>query len=302
PGRSNALAIAARLGLSEEIISDARRMVGAEQASMEGLLGHLQRERDTLAHQRLLAEAARVEADSLRARLEVEAQDLAARKDSLLAGERERLLERVRDLEERLAEAERALERADRQRLAEVATRLKATRQELTGSTEWQPRPSPDAADLPRPARPARGDRVRVRGMPQSAEVLADPIDDEVEVLIGILRTKLKLEQVEAVLGPAPRSAGPSLPMAIPRPSAEPATELHLRGMRVEEALGRLERFLDEAFLAGEREVRIVHGKGTGTLRQAVREELARSPLVRAQHTADPRQGGEGVTVVELAL
>ncbi len=78
-------------------------------------------------------------------------------------------------------------------------------------------------------------------------------------------------------------------------------SELHLRRLTVDEALFRLERFLNDAFLAGLPTVRLIHGKGTGTLRQAVREELKTHPLVKSFRPAELEEGGDGATIVELA-
>ena len=80
-----------------------------------------------------------------------------------------------------------------------------------------------------------------------------------------------------------------------------PGEEIHLRGLRVEEALTKLDRYLNHAFLAGLFSIRVVHGKGTGTLRQVVREQLAKHPLVKSFRYGDWGEGGAGVTIVELA-
>lgn len=80
-----------------------------------------------------------------------------------------------------------------------------------------------------------------------------------------------------------------------------PAEEIHLRRLTVDEALWRLDRFLNDAFIAGIPQVRVIHGKGTGTLRQAVREELGNSPLVKSFRPAGLADGGNGATMVELA-
>ena len=77
--------------------------------------------------------------------------------------------------------------------------------------------------------------------------------------------------------------------------------EIHLRGLTVDDALPKLDKYLDDAFMAGLYQVRVVHGKGTGTLRQTVREQLAKHPLVSSYRAGDYGEGGDGVTIVELA-
>jgi DNA mismatch repair protein MutS2 len=85
------------------------------------------------------------------------------------------------------------------------------------------------------------------------------------------------------------------------RHRAKPTNEIRLRHLTVDEALIKLDRYLNSAFMAGLSQVRVVHGKGTGTLRQIVREQLAKHPLVSSYRPADYGEGGEGVTVVKLA-
>jgi DNA mismatch repair protein MutS2 len=88
----------------------------------------------------------------------------------------------------------------------------------------------------------------------------------------------------------------------MPPPPAHLSDEIEVRGQTLDEALPRVEQFLDQAFRAGSPRLRVVHGKGTGKMRQAVREMLARHPLVKSFDFAAPREGGEGVTVVEMAV
>jgi DNA mismatch repair protein MutS2 len=109
----------------------------------------------------------------------------------------------------------------------------------------------------------------------------------------------VKPEQVELQ---ARASPAPPAQTTVVLPDAEsPGLEVHLRGMRAEEAIETLEKFLDRAYLAGLPYVRVVHGKGTGTLRKIAREHLASSSLVASYETAPAAEGGEGVTIAHLA-
>jgi DNA mismatch repair protein MutS2 len=123
----------------------------------------------------------------------------------------------------------------------------------------------------------------------------------DLEVKLGALRARINVRQVERVekpdAGPAPTGYAPP---ALEVPSAY-TPELDLRGLTVDEALLLIDQRLDDAARAGIRELRIIHGKGTGALRRAVRDMLARHALVRGHAAADPRAGGDGVTVVEIA-
>jgi DNA mismatch repair protein MutS2 len=111
----------------------------------------------------------------------------------------------------------------------------------------------------------------------------------------------LRPDQVQ-VESRTPAAAEPVAQTSVVLPEVDsPGIEIHLRGMRADEALDQLGKYLDRAYLAGLPYVRVVHGKGTGTLRKLVRDLLRDSPLVLSYETAEPSEGGEGVTVAKLA-
>jgi DNA mismatch repair protein MutS2 len=143
-----------------------------------------------------------------------------------------------------------------------------------------------------------------MRGLAQGGEALSGAGErGEVEVQFGSLRTRVKVDQIARIARPVP-GQGPgrvSVRVSDAGPAPSPGLSLEVRGQRVEEAMPRVEEFLDSAFRAGLPFVRIVHGKGTGTLRRVVREYLAGNPLVTSFETAEAREGGEGVTVARLA-
>ncbi|MCJ7520051.1 MAG: Smr/MutS family protein, partial [Anaerolineaceae bacterium] len=154
----------------------------------------------------------------------------------------------------------------------------------------------------PHPLRP--GDRVFVRSLKTDAVAL-EINENNVEVQVGKMRLKTDLRNiVRSRSGEQAGTAGLEAELygsshkAIYHPS--PGTELHLRGLRAEEALAKLERYMDNAFAAGLPFVRIVHGKGTGTLRQLVRQALSESPLVSSWENAMDNEGGGGVTIAHL--
>ncbi len=174
-------------------------------------------------------------------------------------------------------------------------------------SRAQQPLPA-DVADeptaLPDDGPLARGDRVWVRTL-QASGIVADVDEREAQVMIGSFRLTVPLADLElrerassATAEPATgggriRSTGGGL-------AASPGMEIDLRGQTVDEMLPALEKYLDDAYLAGLPWVRIIHGKGTGTLRRVVRDELRRNPLVKEVRTGEAAEGGDGVTVVKL--
>jgi DNA mismatch repair protein MutS2 len=152
--------------------------------------------------------------------------------------------------------------------------------------------------------RPIRlGDTVKLKTLNSIGVVTALAAADA-EVQVGRLRVRAKLDELELRGSPEPEAE--NLKSQISNSKVElapsPGLELDIRGRTVEEALPELERYLDAAYLAGLPWVRIIHGKGTGKLRQGVREFLRSSPAVKSHETGKDDEGGEGVTVVKLAV
>lgn len=305
PGRSNALAIAERLGLPPAIVAAARRNLSAEHVQVESMLAEIQRERREAEEERRTERLARDEAERIRARLE---ERLAA-----IEEERARIIARtLEEVERELADTRRALEEArreaERQRLQRAARRLqeasvraeaaKRAVERRTAPKRSRARPAPAG---PPPSEIQAGDLVWIRGMERFGEALGAPVDGEVEIRLGPLRSRIRLDQVERVQRPHVRG-GPRVEVVAPPPPAAVPAEIEVRGQPLEEALPLVERHLDDAFRAGLTTTRVVHGKGTGTLRREIRHLLERHPLVRGFESAEPFEGGEGVTVVHLAV
>ncbi len=160
------------------------------------------------------------------------------------------------------------------------------------------------------PERPAIGERVRIRSLGLEGVVVAQD-EDEVEVQLGNLRLRATLHDIQRpghVEPPPSPPAPPRRRRATVSPSSStltliapsPGLELDLRGQRAEDALARLERHLEAAYLAGLPLVRIIHGKGTGRLRQAIREALGQNPYVATWERGLEGEGGDGVTIARL--
>ena len=173
---------------------------------------------------------------------------------------------------------------------------LAAVRHELA-SQEWKP-PSSRREDWVRELR--SGDRVYLKGVPQPVEVITPPDDDgSIEVLLGTMRARLPVYRVDrpAYAYVSPTGDGVFYTRDAKKPAVAP--ELDLRGKRVEEAVARVEEYLNDAAMAGLARVRIVHGSGTGALRESLREHLRSHPLVKS-FGRDEITPGDGATLVEL--
>ena len=300
PGRSYALTIAARLGIPQQIIEQARTAISPVEQATEDLLLQLQEERRVIEELRQQAEANLAQSRQQQAEAEAQLVNVESRKADLVEDARQDLQVRIGDLLDRLRRAERALDRAPspeehRQVIQEQRAQLREAAREVR-APQWQPI---EVKRTPWQERVDSGDRVFLRGIPRPVEVIT-PADEEgqVEVLLGTMRAKVPLYQLERPAGGHQAAAqhGVYFQRQTPRQSN---TEIDLRGFRVDDALGRVDDLLNNASLDGVENIRIIHGKGTGTLRRAIREYLDHHPLASGYEGGEGN-GGEGVTVVEL--
>lgn len=325
PGRSNALAIATRLGLDLTIIERARSMMGASALTMEDLLAEIQTDRKAAADERF-------QVSMERAALERERQEALARVALLEAERVEIERERVHILNEARAEARRQLQqmrsevgrlRAESQRgglteeqLAKIRERIRSTDDSLVPLAE-PPKPRParkvrsgateatpeEEADQAIAGEPEAGDIVRILSQNLKGTLLSLPdTRGEAEVQVGMLRLRVKATDLERL---SRRQARVLERMTISLPKLEvkaiPDDQLDVRGMRVEEVLPTVDQYLNDAYMGGLRNIRLLHGKGTGALRQAIRDQLGHHPLVKSYSSPPDREGGEGITQVVLA-
>ena len=296
PGRSYAVAIASRLGLDACVVDQASALLSPAHRQAEGLLRELQEERHLAEERRREVEETLAQAERKRAELDEHLVSIQDGKTELLEEARHELQRKVHDIARRLRVAERALDKSLPQaEVREAQKEVASVRRELR-SPEWQPPPSKRGDWLDQIQ---AGDRVYLRAMAQPVEVIT-PADKEgmVEVLLGTMRARLPVHQLRA---PALSHTTPARDgIYYSRPVRSVAnTDLDLRAVRVEEALGRLDGFLDDAIVSGLSSVRILHGVGSGALRSAIRECLAQHVLVKSFAPVE-NAATDSVTVVEL--
>ena len=318
PGRSYALTIAARLGVPQEVIDDARTGISPVEQATEGLLQELQQERRVVEELRQEAEIARADSARKQRELDVQLADVESAKANLVEDSRQELQSRIGGILDRLARAERTLEAAEMRQDAEARVRaaaraeaetkpqMQAHRDEIKevqrelDSTSWSPI---DVERTPWQEMLKEGDRVYIRGIAQPVEVIsAADSQERIEVLLGTMRAKIPVYQLErkADADPTAATQGVYLSRSSSRaPRRSPSPELDLRGMRVDEALSRVDNALNDASLDGASSVRLIHGKGTWALRTAIREYLSGHPLVISAQDGEGA-GGDGITVAEL--
>ncbi len=312
PGRSNALAIASRLGLQAELIDRARSFLSAEEEQVEDLLTSIAREREAAASELQQAQAEREAAEQVRAELQSSLTQLDLERDQRLqAFEREldeelkgirQELRRLRDDTRSVSITREWMQQAE-ERLKTLGENAESQRQQRRARVQ----PAATTAgrqpqqQAPRPLQP--GDRVHVTSVKLDGEVLSvDPNAGEAEVQVGGFRMTVDLRELRRLKGSGERSQVPSTPTAprITSPARDVSMQLDMRGMRASEIEGMLDRYLNDAYLSDLSEVRLVHGKGTGTLRKIVRDVLSAHPLVTSYSGGVDGEGGEGVTIAKL--
>lgn len=295
PGRSNALAIARRLGMPGDIIEQASTLLDPDEVRAEALLQDIRRRRDEAESRLGEAETAVAEANELRL--------AAARERQAADQERQQArAEALAEAEAELAEVRETLRRLQRDRNTVAATRehVETRRLEVEQAAETvrdfrRARIKPRVVPGARAIQP--GDRVRILSVDQEGEVIS-VADNEADVMLGSLKTRQPLAGLER-LGRA--TADSSRRVVYTPVAAEPVSlEVDLRGYRAAEVEELLDRYLENAYRSGMPFVRIIHGKGTGALRQVVRTILNDHPVVSTHQLAPREQGGDGATVATL--
>ncbi len=300
PGRSNAFAIARRLGLPAGIIEKAKAQVGSESRELEQMITNLAESRKEAEMKREEAERIQEEMVRLRNSLQEEKERLERERDRLLreaAREAEEVVKKARrEAEEVIRELRRLGEeegaRIKEHRLIEARKRLDEAIPTLeTGRRERGAVPSS-------PHGLKAGDEVYVHSLKLKGIVLEALGEDEYLVQVGILKTKLNGRDLEKREEEKTRHEKAVIRTANRRERVR--TELDLRGQTVEEALIHLDRYLDEALLAGLPQVTIIHGLGTGALKRAVQDYLRSHRNVERYRSGGQGEGGLGVTIAEL--
>ncbi len=300
PGKSAGLEIAERLGMPEDILKRARASLGTRDLELSKLIAEL--------HQRL------EEATGAHEALERERIALKQREQQIAQEWERKETAKIRELEGRFEEMQqRWQERADETvaRIAETAERRKSVDQAQRQTAklgremreDWESMVLGKATPAAPQASIAEGARVRLKGIRDIARVTRLLGHDRLEVAVGFMKMQVAKADVEEVL-PESSAPEPKLPKGVrfqPGPQLNPAEqEINLIGEHVEDAIEKVERFLDAAVMATAARVRIVHGHGMGILRRAIQDFLKSNPHVDKFYPASQYEGGTGATIVEL--
>lgn len=307
PGKSNAFAISKRLGLTEDILEKAREFLSQEEIQFEDLLMSIEKNRSESEKERMKAESYRLESEGLKKELDEQKHKLQSQKDKLLREAREEarklLLNAKQDVEAMLSEMKRAAEEQEsliRNKAAEeVKTKLRKKIGEVEDSLTESLMPRQGYVKPPENLKP--GDSVLIVNLNQKGTVVIPPDKDgEAVILAGIMKINVHITNLRLVdeQGAAIRKTG-SGRIGVSK-SMNISTQVDIRGTNVDEAVEILDKFLDDASIAGLGEVTIVHGKGTGMLRTGVHQFLRSNGHVKEYRLGKYGEGEAGVTVVTL--
>lgn len=308
PGKSNAFAISERLGLSKEIIDDAKARIGVQNASFEATIEKLEQTRALLERDRAEtakklreAEESAKKAAFLRAELSVrlEKADEKAKRDAerIIAEARQTAENTFAELDEmrRKMNDDEQTQEINHAR-SELRRKLNESQGKLKAKAPEQPKEEKKSAREVR-----AGDTVEIKSMGVKAEVIDVNPDGTLNLRAGIMNVKLKPDDVYLIEGHAAKQKKQSVTLAgstAPRAAVSP--EIDLRGMESIEAVNAAEQYIDSAVMGKLKTVTIIHGKGTGALRAAVQQMLKRNKAVKSYRLGRFGEGESGVTIVEL--
>jgi DNA mismatch repair protein MutS2 len=302
PGGSNALATASRLGLPEQIVTRARNMLSQSAQEIESLLAHLVAEQKNVESLRRNLEKELKEAEQNSAALRDKLHQLEEERQRIIKQTRDQIARQAADLQMRIREASAEMRKEKSRERIEQAKKALAEAQGQLDTETWQVRPAVEAGETEVEAGPvAVGDTVWLKDAGMPATVLS--VSEErglIEAQAGKVKMTLKLDSVEKRIAATceAKTDGALIRKEMRRPRV--SLELDLRGKRAEEVEPLLDGYLNQACLSGLSRVCIIHGIGTGTVRQIVREALASHPLVTSFQPGEQSEGGDGVTIVSM--
>lgn len=304
PGKSNAFAISSKLGLSEEIIEAAKTQISQDKENFEDLLADLEKSRITIEKEQLEIQANRKEIQSLKNRLRQKEEKIDQARDRILREANEEAKAILQEAKVVADETIRDFQKADAEGITmkELEKRRQNVRDKIASKNEKLAIKSeaPKHKEL-KPNQLKKGDSVKILSMGLTGTVSTLP-DSKGNLFVqcGIIRSQTNIKDLILVQDPKPaapvlqRTGAGKIKMS---KSASVSTEINLLGMTVDEAIPTLDKYLDDAYLAHLPSVRIVHGKGTGALRNAVQNHLKRIKYIASYRLGEYGEGDAGVTI-----
>ncbi|MGG0275383.1 endonuclease MutS2 [Bacillus rhizoplanae] len=300
PGRSNAFEISKRLGLSDRVIDRARGHISTESNKVENMIAKLEESQKNAEREWNEAEELRKQSEKLHKELQRQIIEFNEERDERLLKAQKEGEEKVEAAKKEAEEIIRELRQLRKAKLADIKDHeLIEAKSRLAGAAPELVKKQKTKVKNTAPKQVLQpGDEVKVLTFGQKGQLLKKVSDNEWNVQIGILKMKVKESDMEYINTPVPVEK--KAVTAVKGRDYHVSLELDLRGERFEDAMARVEKYLDDAQLASYPRVSIIHGKGTGALRQGVQDYLKNHRGVKSFRYGDMGEGGLGVTVVEL--
>lgn len=306
PGKSNAFEIAERLGLKRDIIERSRELLTSESLKMEDLLKHIEMEKNKAESEKQELELLKKAYQKKLDQLEEEKEKARVQREKLLEKAREKARLIVENVEreantiiEQLKEDEvKSVKQIRDKAIADTRKWLKQTSDELQGARESIIKKVKTKGG---PLKP--GEKVKIAGLNQEGYIVSIDYDGKsAMVQVGIMKMNVPTEsliKIEEEIGQLEKNKYTSIAM---EKAKNISTEIDLRGLTLDEALIKVDKYLDDTYLAGISSVYIIHGKGTGVLRKGITEMLKKRKEVKSFRPGNINEGGLGVTVVDFKL
>ena len=327
PGASYAIEIGRRLGMPEEVLERSSRFMGTAERRLDELIADVDRKHEQLVAAQEQADRLRAELDALKKSYEDRIASYRQKERDVIDSSREKADRMMKDAQAAIDRAVAAV-RSEQAASGAVEASRKAVRDQRVllqdmldsmdsgtaapdagtgdaaadpGIGETVPEPAGDAVPEPAGVTISAGDEVWLESLQQAGRVLQDQ-GDRLRIQTGRMEITARRSEV-SLRKPGPEPSGKTsanrVKVQVDRPRVS-LSELDVRGYRAREAIDAVDRYIDRTTLDDLNEIRILHGKGTGALSSAIREFLQHHPLVKSSHFAEERDGGTGVTIVEM--
>lgn len=305
PGKSNAFEISQRLGLENHIIDYAKGLISEENIEFEDVLESMEKDRLAINENKEETERYRIQVEKLKRELSLEKDKTKDMRDKILQESREEarnILKKAKEdadlLVGELKEVSIEIEKEKLRKIQEAQEKLK----HKLKNTENEIAQKVLNIKSKKPPKDLRvGETVEVLTLNQIGTVLEKPDDSgNVKIQVGIMKISSHLSSLRRTKEREKENISRSTKKIMSTKAKDIKTEIDLRGQNQEEAFMELDKYLDDAYIAGIKQVQIIHGKGTGVLREGIRIYLKRNRHVRTSRLGTFSEGGDGVTVVEL--
>lgn len=304
PGKSNAFAISSKLGLMDNIIEDAKGRLSEKDANFEDMLANLEKSRITIEKEQLEIQKYKAEVEDLKKKLTAKNERLDNSRDEILRKANEEAVQILKEAKDLADETIRNFNKYGQGKapMSQMEKERSRVRDKMSKSEKALSMKKKEIVNNKVPKKLRIGDSVRVLSMNLNGTVHTLPnAKGDLYVQMGILRSLVNIKDLVLIdddnTSSSKKYGGGSTGKIKMSKAVSVSTEINLIGMTVDEAIAHLDKYLDDAYIAHLPSVRIVHGKGTGALRNAVQAHLKAQHYVKSYRLGEPGEGGAGVTI-----